>query len=77
MKFKIKKIIIPIVLIVFIAIQFFDVIPNKAVGTSENTIEKHYSVPQNVKQILKTSCYDCHSNNTEYPWYSNIQPVKW
>lgn len=77
MKFKIKKIIIPIVLIVFIAIQFFDVSPNKAVETSENTIEKHYSVPQNVQQILKTSCYDCHSNNTEYPWYSNVQPVKW
>jgi hypothetical protein len=26
---------------------------------------------------LKTSCYDCHSNKTAYPWYSNIQPVKW
>jgi hypothetical protein len=27
--------------------------------------------------ILKTSCYDCHSNNTYYPWYNNIQPVAW
>ncbi|MCS3869381.1 hypothetical protein J3D55_002297 [Chryseobacterium ginsenosidimutans] len=26
---------------------------------------------------MKTSCYDCHSNNTFYPWYSNIQPLKW
>jgi hypothetical protein len=34
-------------------------------------------MPQNVQQILKTSCYDCHSNNTVYPWYSNIQPVAW
>ena len=26
-------------------------------------------------EVLKTSCYDCHSNNTVYPWYSTIQPV--
>ena len=28
-----------------------------------------------VMQILKTSCFDCHSNHTEYPWYSKIQPI--
>lgn len=77
MKSRIKKISIPIILIIFIAIQFFDVNPNKTAETSENSIEKKYSVPQNVRQILKTSCYDCHSNNTVYPWYSKIQPVKW
>jgi hypothetical protein len=30
-----------------------------------------------VKSILERSCYDCHSNHTRYPWYSNIQPVAW
>jgi hypothetical protein len=30
-----------------------------------------------VHHILKPSCYDCHSNNTVYPWYSKIQPVAW
>lgn len=74
---SIKKISIPIILIIFIAIQFFDVNPNKTAETSENAIEKKYSVPQNVRQILNTSCYDCHSNNTVYPWYSKVQPVKW
>lgn len=77
MKYKIKKIIIPVILVVFIASQFIEIAPNKAVGTSENAMEGHYYVPQNVKQILQTSCYDCHSNNTTYPWYSNVQPVKW
>lgn len=33
-----------------------------------------YPVPDNVQSILKRSCYDCHSNNTNYPWYSNVQP---
>jgi hypothetical protein len=39
-------------------------------------ITKVYSVPKNVETILSTSCYDCHSNNTNYPWYSNIQPAR-
>jgi hypothetical protein len=30
-----------------------------------------------VQAILEKSCYDCHSNKTNYPWYSNIQPVGW
>jgi len=27
--------------------------------------------------MLKRSCYDCHSNHTDYPWYSKITPVNW
>lgn len=33
--------------------------------------------PADVAAILKTSCYDCHSNQTTYPWYTNIAPVSW
>jgi hypothetical protein len=33
------------------------------------------NVPVSVQQTLEKSCYDCHSNHTEYPWYSNIQPL--
>jgi len=39
-------------------------------------ITKVYNIPFNVQQILKKSCYDCHSNNTFYPWYSYFQPVR-
>jgi len=34
-------------------------------------------VPDDVQGILKKSCYDCHSNNTEYPWYAYVQPLHW
>ena len=34
-------------------------------------------VPDTVKNLLQAACYDCHSNNTNYPWYTNIQPVGW
>jgi hypothetical protein len=34
-------------------------------------------VPPNVAAILERSCYDCHSNETRWPWYSNVAPVSW
>ena len=33
-------------------------------------------MPKNIETTLRTSCYDCHSNNTNYPWYSYIQPIR-
>ena len=35
------------------------------------------SVPDHIKSKLQTSCYDCHSNNTQYPWYNKVQPIAW
>ncbi|MCB0737821.1 MAG: heme-binding domain-containing protein [Bacteroidetes bacterium] len=35
------------------------------------------NVPANVVDILKTSCYDCHSNETVWPWYTSIAPLSW
>ena len=66
-----------LLLLVFIVIQFFRPAKNIADGISANDITKIYAVPQDVQAVLKTSCYDCHSNNTYYPWYNNIQPVAW
>ncbi|MCS6874151.1 MAG: heme-binding domain-containing protein [Pyrinomonadaceae bacterium] len=40
-------------------------------------LENQISVPSEVNSILERSCKDCHSNETVYPWYSNIQPVGW
>jgi hypothetical protein len=50
-------------------------------NASDNILPTDFSrvlqVPVNVQQILIRACYDCHSNNTKYPWYSSIQPVAW
>jgi hypothetical protein len=40
-------------------------------------ITKQLPVPSNVESILKRSCYDCHSNQTKWPWYSAVAPVSW
>ncbi|AZA89875.1 Uncharacterised protein [Chryseobacterium nakagawai] len=71
------KNILTVLLLLFIGIQFIDVQKNISQSQSANAIENHYKIPEKVQAILKTSCYDCHSNNTSYPWYSKVQPVKW
>ena len=70
-----KKIVLVLV-ILFVVIQFFR--PEKN-DTNDLTydISTKYEVPDNVNQILKVACNDCHSNKTEYPWYANVQPVAW
>lgn len=70
-----RKILIAIVVILVI-IQFFR--PEKNVsGESQYDVSTRYAVSDSVKTILAKACNDCHSNKTEYPWYSNIQPVAW
>lgn len=36
-----------------------------------------FNTDKEVMSVLKTSCYDCHSNETKYPWYHNVAPLSW
>lgn len=74
---KILKIVLIIVIIAFIIIQFIRPTKNAGEEIAASQITAVQQVPDNVQQILKVSCYDCHSNTTRYPWYSKIQPVAW
>ena len=76
MKVFFKRFLI-IMLIAFLVIQFFRPDKNVSAAVAVNDISTKYAVPADVNTILKASCYDCHSNNTSYPWYNNIQPVAW
>jgi len=71
-----KKIILGLA-VILIGMQFFQPLRNQSDEVTASHIERVYAVPQNVKAILTQSCYDCHSNNTRYPWYSRIQPGAW
>ena len=76
MKISIKKIFV-LGFIIFLLIQFYQPARNLDYGqVLPSHFTKIYAVPSDVKTILRTSCYDCHSNSTEYPWYSYIQPVR-
>ena len=63
-------------LITLVGIQFIPADVNKQEVTSSSDIRHVYDVPDNVMNILENSCYDCHSNNTNYPWYSQVQPIR-
>lgn len=70
-----KKVFLGMV-VVFILIQMIR--PNKNDSrNSINDITTELEVPEEIKTILKTSCSDCHSNYTKYPWYSEIAPISW
>lgn len=71
-----RKILL-VLLVALLLIQFIRPEKNKSEGKSANHISNKYSVPAEVSGILEKSCNDCHSNNTVYPWYANIQPVAW
>ena len=71
-----KKILL-VISAVFIAIQFIQPAHNKNGRVLEADISKMFNISDSVQIILKNACYDCHSNNTNYPWYSNIQPMGW
>lgn len=72
----IKKIFL-FLLIALIVIQFIRPEKNKAEGPQPNYIGNVYAIPADVKSILAKGCNDCHSNNTNYPWYSKVQPFLW
>lgn len=74
---KISKIILLILLIVFVGIQFIPTKRNLSEIVPNTDFMIVNNVPNSIKNTLQTSCYDCHSNNTYYPWYNKVQPVAW
>lgn len=75
---KVRNSALPVILLVFIALQFFQPalhIDHGKVYPADFT--QTYKMTAEVETILKTSCYDCHSNNTNYRWYDYVQPGRW
>lgn len=74
---KILKKIGLLLLIVFVIAQFFGPEKNEGDLVSVKAFLVDTNPPEAVKQILKTSCFDCHSDHSRYPWYNNITPVNY
>lgn len=66
-----------VLLVAFIAIQFFPTQRNESDIVARTDFLIVNKSPKDISTILRESCYDCHSNNTDYPWYNKIQPVAW
>lgn len=72
-----KKKILVVLIAIFLIIQLFRPTKNLSSSKSPADISNLYPVPENVNTILHKACNDCHSNNTVYPWYAEVQPVAW
>ncbi|TAH12097.1 MAG: cytochrome C [Sphingobacteriia bacterium] len=65
-----------VLFVAFLLLQAFRPAKNDS-NNKANDISTIYPVSDSVQQIFTKACNDCHSNNTNYPWYANIQPVAW
>lgn len=67
-----KKIVL-ISILVLISIQFIQIEKKNEIVSKELEIK----APHQIMSVLKSSCYNCHSNEVEWPWYSNVAPFSW
>ena len=74
---KIVKIIALILLVGFVGIQFVPTDLNQSDTVPKTDFLLVNNTQENISALLQESCYDCHSNNTEYPWYNKVQPAAW
>ena len=66
----VRRVLLGVVL-VLAAIQFVPV------NRSNPPVETEIPAPADVRAVLRRACYDCHSNETAWPWYSRVAPVSW
>ena len=71
-----RKLLI-LVLILFVAIQFVPISINDATKVPASDFILSTNPPEEIATLFKTSCYDCHSNTSNYPWYDKVAPVSW
>ena len=71
-----KKISITLLCLI-IAIQLIRIDKNNPPAPLAKDFLQLHGAPGDIQELITTSCYDCHSNQSIYPWYSNVAPVSW
>jgi len=71
-----KKKIVIVTILVLLLLQLIQPERNHGIAASDNDIFHAVETSDEVKKILITSCFDCHSNHSDYPWYTKPQPIR-
>jgi hypothetical protein len=74
--FSLKRVLLAL-LVIFLIMQLFRIDKTNPPVVQDLDFINTMNPPQEVATVLKAACYDCHSNTTQYPWYSNIAPASW
>lgn len=71
-----KKVLV-VLLVAFVIMQFFRIDKTNPAPTPGMDFLNIKKTPVSTAKLIRNGCYDCHSNESKYPWYSNIQPFAW
>ncbi|NND88349.1 MAG: heme-binding domain-containing protein [Flavobacteriaceae bacterium] len=74
---RIIKTILILALVVLVVMQFFRPERNNSGYETVAAFEQETKPSKEVANILRKQCYDCHSDQTQYPWYAEVAPVSW
>lgn len=64
-------------LAILVIMQFFQIDKTLPDSNPSDDFLTLHPAPGELGALLKNACYDCHSNHTRYPWYSNVAPISW
>lgn len=74
---KLLRILFILLVAVFVVLQFFGIDRTNPEFDPSNDMISMEKPPKDIEKILRSTCYDCHSNETNWPWYSYIAPTSW
>lgn len=74
---SILKISLIVIAVLLIIIQLFPIDKNNPPVEPSKDFVVISNAPQDITSVLRASCYDCHSNEVVYPWYSGVAPLSW
>lgn len=69
-----KRMLFTLVVVLVVGFGLIQLVPGE---TSNPPVESDIPTSPEVKTVLKRACYDCHSHETVWPWYSRIAPISW
>lgn len=74
---KFLRIIFILLIAAFVVMQFFGIDRTNPEFDPENDFLFMEKPPADLEKMVKNTCYDCHSNQTIWPWYSYVAPISW
>lgn len=63
--------------VIFLLLQFTNPARTNPAALPEDGVMATNAPPPQVATLLHDACYDCHSDQTRWPWYSHVAPVSW
>ena len=72
-----KKIILYLAIAAVVVFGLIQLVPFGHDHTNPPTVSEPKWVNPEARALVKEHCFQCHSNETAWPWYSNIAPASW